>query len=265
MSSLWPSGQKMDMKKFLADPRLEKWFVQNYDAVGCNAYSCSDLNRNASTDQPLIDKIITFTIGLDLHSHAEKRSRHEQEMKDLLCEQRRELDEIRSTAVSFQQRTLTVVAGFDCKFDNSKIGVGRKRTRGEVCGLLASNCRNGPCVLPVVKLSESAEADNKQRRQQFWAQMSSVSFALAPAGFGTDTHRYCCLFASLLFPWCGARRPPIPFLMDYWSDLQVLGGFDDGYSANHVDFDARSTLFSVSLYYPEELGRFVQTKCVAAV
>jgi hypothetical protein len=191
MSALWPNGQKLDMKTFLADPRLAKWFAQNNDVVGCNANTCSDLRND--TDFQLIDKMVPIPIGLDLHSHSEKRSQQEAEMNAMLCEQRKELDQIRSTAVSFGDRTLAMVAGFDCKFDNSKIGVGRKKTRGEICDLIAGNCKSGPCTVPIVKpavATSKSSDDNKARRQQFWAEMSSVSFALAPAGFGTDTHRY---------------------------------------------------------------------------
>ena len=207
MGAIWPKGQLMNMRQFVGDKRLAKWIVQNYDFVGCNAYTCSDIKnttvRTAATaavpaatnhdpiDGQLVKKIIPMPIGLDLHSFSEKRSMDESTSNALLCDQRKELESLARASLAFKNRRIAAVAGFDCKFDSSRIGVGRKRTRGDLCHLLAENHRSGlktDIVMPSAN-SASGSDENSSKRKKFWTELGSVAFALAPAGFGTDTHR----------------------------------------------------------------------------
>ena len=71
LESLWPGGrQPLSMREFIRDPRLTKWFAQNYDMVGCNHFSCSDVDSVAEAD--LLTKVEPIPIGLDFHTIAEK-------------------------------------------------------------------------------------------------------------------------------------------------------------------------------------------------
>ena len=62
----------MDMETFLLDRRLKKWFVQNYDLVGCNHYTCSTLSQESverdKKQQHMVQKIEPIPIGIDLHN-----------------------------------------------------------------------------------------------------------------------------------------------------------------------------------------------------
>ena len=68
MKSLWPTGQAMGMEEFINDPRLVKWFAQNYDLVGCNLFTCS----NILTSSSIVSKVVPVPIGIDFHSMTEK-------------------------------------------------------------------------------------------------------------------------------------------------------------------------------------------------
>jgi hypothetical protein len=68
MKSLWPTGQAMGMEDFINDPRLVKWFAQNYDLVGCNLFTCS----NILTSSSIVSKVVPVPIGIDFHSMTEK-------------------------------------------------------------------------------------------------------------------------------------------------------------------------------------------------
>ena len=176
------------MRDFVGDNRLFKWFVQNYDFVACNSYSCS--NINVLTEAALVDKIIPIPIGLDLHSAAEKRNQHAGQIPRHICDQRLDIDRAKQSFLPFQQRKLEVLAEFECTFDKTRIGVGRRRTRGEICDLIKGDHpnitivqRGSTHVLLNPKMTE------RERRLEFWGELGKYAFALAPAGFGMDTHR----------------------------------------------------------------------------
>lgn len=178
MSALWPKGQKISMVEFLQDQRLHKWFVQNYDAVGCNAYSCSTLDR--IKDQVILDKIVPIPIGLDFHSSAEPKR-----LLERTCEQRIDLDSLKSGMLPFGERKEGVVAAFDCKFDRTRIGIARHRTRGEICALLS----NSSATRSLAVVRGAGGKEGLDRRLTFWRHLSQYKYSLAPAGFGLDTHR----------------------------------------------------------------------------
>jgi hypothetical protein len=62
----------ISMRQFLSDPRLHRWYVQNYDLVGCSAVEklCSDLNK--VEENIFSRKVFPIPIGIDLHTFAGK-------------------------------------------------------------------------------------------------------------------------------------------------------------------------------------------------
>lgn len=221
MSALWPNRQKTSLKDFLGDPRLGAWIAQNWDLVGCNIYTCSSIQ---STDKALVSKVIPLPIGLDLHSASEKKTKDDKRAAELVCEQLDTLHAERQAAVPFSQRLLVVLAEFHCSFDDTRIGMGRKQSRGEICNLIKehqlqnprkSNAHEQqasygpefgsgvsdvatiithqesvPTAAGSVGTTRSTKAHNGGgNRSSFWHRLGSVAFALSPSGFGVDTHR----------------------------------------------------------------------------
>lgn len=181
----------MSMESFLRDKRLVKWFTQNYDLSGCNAYTCSSIQTQEDAAL-LLEKVVPIPIGLDLHSAAEKRFSGSDQIETALCDQRQDIERAQAASLPFLQRKVSVLVGFHCGFDNTKIGLGRKKTRGEICDLLSSS-RRTQSNISVVSVNDvnSNNPDDKERSKRvlFWRGLGEVAFALAPAGFGTDTHR----------------------------------------------------------------------------
>ena len=69
MKSLWPSGQVMNMESFITDPRIVKWFVQNYDLIGCNLFTCSNV-----VSPSIIDKVAPIPIGIVINTNNKTNS-----------------------------------------------------------------------------------------------------------------------------------------------------------------------------------------------
>lgn len=270
MSSLWPHGQKMSLKNFLLDPRLVRWYAQNYDLVGCNHYTCSNLvvsstnvmNVSSTEDRALVDKVVAIPIGLDLHSVAEKKLSSDGNITEAIhkiCEQRLDLESAKSIGLPFAKRNLTVLAAFECKFDNSRIGTGRKKTRGEICNLIES----GQGGVIIEHLGSSNQHQHHQQHQHqhqhhhhqhhhthahthiinskhresdkrlaFWHHLTDHAFSLAPAGFGTDTHRLWeslhmgCVPITLRSTLDGLYSQFPIILLDSWNDLFKPGALD---------------------------------------
>mmetsp|Transcript_28826 Transcript_28826/g.27620 ORF Transcript_28826/g.27620 Transcript_28826/m.27620 type:complete len:374 (-) Transcript_28826:569-1690(-) len=179
MLSLWPSGQVMGMKEFLNDKRLLKWYTQNYDMVGCNTYTCSDID--ITKDVSIIKKVLPIPIGLDLHTLAEK---NENTHGRIVKEQQNYLNTLVTNSLPFLKRELLVYAQFDCIFKDTKTGHMRQISRGEICQLL--NNKNNSQIVPYKKKTKGSMQETKSI---FWNQILKVQFAMAPPGFGIDTHR----------------------------------------------------------------------------
>lgn len=100
-----------DVRKFLADPRLHRWFVQNYDLIGCRranemtmTMTCSDITHGIDGwTQEMIDKVKPLPIGLDIHTHASKIGLGPQ-LLPRVCSQRIALQKVRSGIPSFATR-----------------------------------------------------------------------------------------------------------------------------------------------------------------
>jgi hypothetical protein len=135
MSLLWPKGQRgMTMENFLADDRLERWYLQNYDAVGCNIYTCSSLN--ATRDKYLLDKLFPIPIGLDLHTFGGPIV-SVSSIRAAVSPQLEIITAIKSIKIPFLDRlNRTLVDSFECSFSKAAIGIARAKQRGRVCELL---------------------------------------------------------------------------------------------------------------------------------
>ena len=226
LDALWPRGQPVSMRTFIADPRLEHWFAQNYDLVGCGVYTCSDVDLSVPADVALLHKVQPLPIGLDLHSLSEKRPNANANpnpsgfsekrgvgaasVQSRICQQRKDLQSAlqRSGAgLGFAERRLVAHAEFECAFGPKGHEL-RERSRGELCRLLAehrgdarfsfppralhphlsranaSGPAPSPSPGPQVSPEQTADA-----REAFWMRVAACAFALAPPGFGMDTHR----------------------------------------------------------------------------
>lgn len=163
--------------------------MQNYDLVGCNVYTCSTIDK--AKHAALVPKVSPIPIGLDLHSAAEKRNPQAHHVPRQICDQRLDLDKAKASTLPFSQRQLVALAEFECHFDNTRIGVGRKRTRGEVCDLMGSDPNAHKIIMQRAASPHGSNAKNdRDRRVAFWTDLGKFAFAVAPAGFGLDTHRY---------------------------------------------------------------------------
>lgn len=189
MSALWPKGQLMTMRQFISDPRLVRWYAQNYDLVGNTSFTTSDMNVLA--DKELIAKVFPLPIGLDFHTLAEKNQQlSQQQVLDSVCDQRRELSAVVSKALPFTQRLPQIYAMFECDFKKNQ----RMRiiTRGAICALLAFDQKNSTghiIFADSIKNKKDHNLSSQESKLLFWRQVSEVQFVIAPAGMGTDTHR----------------------------------------------------------------------------
>ena len=194
MSSLWPTGQLMTMREFLGDKRLVRWYTQNYDMVGNNSFTSSDIDVVA--DKSIIEKVFPLPIGLDFHTLAEKkRGISSDSIANSLCKQRRDIASILSTSLPFSERKLSVYAKFDCLFSAIKSRHIRIMTRGTICKLLESYDQNSTSnhgnrlIFSPPTRGKGRKMSLRDAKLSFWSNVSQVRFALAPPGFGIDTHR----------------------------------------------------------------------------
>ena len=186
---VWPNTQQVTMRQFLSDPRLHRWYTQNYDLVGCNAFTCSDMDATKEADRALLRKVVPVPIGLDFHSHGEKNASlgSAAEVAAVVCAQRSELAAAANASALFAQRRLAAYGQFDCGFvaaaaagDQSYPTLWRERTRGDACRWMANESAAHP---------HRFLFHPRSSRTHFWRAVTQVAFALAPPGFGTDTHR----------------------------------------------------------------------------
>ena len=247
-TALWPRGRPVSMRDFLADPRLSVWFAQNWDLDGCNMYTCSSLSP---ADQRLLPKVVPLPIGLDLHSFGEKKTGESGKAAALVCQQLELLQAERMVAKPFAQRTMAVLAEFHCGFDKTRIGLGRKKTRGDICQLIAThrgqhmNCMarlsadGTACDVATVITHQDLKSAGERfphasdaARAAFWRRLSTYAFALSPAGFGVDTHRTWEILHLGAVPI--VLRSPLQALhkqfpiviVDKWSDVFVPGALE---------------------------------------
>jgi hypothetical protein len=209
---LWPSGQRFTMKEFIRDTRLKHWFVQNYDLVGCNYFTCSNVNEIEHID--IIKKVTPIPIGMDFHTLSEKIKKiHSHLIPKFVCAQIHDVFSI--SKKDFKDKPLIVNTAFDCNFGAESTGI-RNRTRGNLCRHLeAALERNdkhfiSPDVLQTNQVidknrklsffdslwgegnikSKFKESGLRKKKKIFWKNAAISTFSFAPPGYGMDTHRF---------------------------------------------------------------------------
>ena len=191
--------------------RLATWFVQNYDLVGCNHFTCSNLSVMPEHDvKKIIEKVVPMPIGLDFHTLSEKIKNTK--VDQLICDQRKELKRIQITAntTPFKEKRVMVNAAFSCQFNEESDEI-RIKTRGKLCSCVnRAKLEGNQQLFSVAEPKEKVVSRNflfgndkfsrgnekyrnsplRQKRIQFWEQLAICSFSFAPPGFGMDTHRF---------------------------------------------------------------------------
>ena len=220
--------QHISIRQFLRDTRLVTWYTQNYDLLGCNQFTCSDLNISHLPDRQLLSKVIPIPIGLDLHTIAEKPVKKVTPSKTAqqqsICQQTDELQLLSSAQPSLLSRPVVILAQFSCAFKGNPNLVA---TRGELCILLTSppqrskhtngsisaysitydkpdsygtlsealnptSVHSVPVASSLIWYIPPGNLKNSRKRDSrsiFWSNLRHTVYALAPSGNGIDTHR----------------------------------------------------------------------------
>eukprot|EP01041_Mallomonas_annulata_P011623 gene11623-24337_t len=192
-SVLWGGkAPPITMRKFIEDSRLIRWYTQNYDLVGCNVFSCSDVKTNNTDDQHIIDKVVPIPIGMDFHTEAGKGVVLEDaagmENNKGVCRQRHELHDLTLSLPVFALRPARAVAALNCNLPPT-----HKATRQEICAKLDSmkdksysttNNINNNSINSVNSITYTS-----MNKREFWRSLGNHAFAITPAGHGMDTHR----------------------------------------------------------------------------
>ena len=218
MSELWawPNTQRIKMRDFLADKRLVRWYVQNYDLIGCNHFTCSDIDPVEHAD--MANKVVPIPIGLDFHTSGEKNHKLANTASKItasVCNQRHDLKLAVANATPMSQRKLAVYGQFDCNFQGGE----RELTRGEICRLLrnatmlngvsppttsttTSKTASAPSVSTTTATTSTNNSslnhsknhairyiyDERKSRSLYWKQLTQVMFAVAPPGTTHSVH-----------------------------------------------------------------------------
>eukprot|EP01036_Dinobryon_divergens_P027084 gene27084-35798_t len=164
----------ISMRQFLLDPRLKRWYVQNYDIVGCNRLSnlCSDVTKQE--EAALTAKVVPIPIGMDFHSFADKGSMDLQPFQEKTCSQRKQLEGLQRKAVPLHQRDLSIVASFDCSKSQEQKSVRRFALRKELCVLLATHAD------PSTYLRNN---NNNKRKQRKGGPLSALTSFFSSSSF----------------------------------------------------------------------------------
>eukprot|EP01036_Dinobryon_divergens_P051898 gene51898-69455_t len=118
---VWSHGPRptISLKEFILDPRLSRWYTQNYDLVGCSPYGCSDISPWTEDNNNILSKVFPLPIGIDFHSYAGKGDMNTAAAKMSICRQVAELESISAQSLPFRLRPLSALAAFDCSFSDS--------------------------------------------------------------------------------------------------------------------------------------------------
>jgi hypothetical protein len=162
----------LTMRDFIMDKRLKKWYTTQYDLIGCNVYTCSDVHLHEIN---LMNKVIPLPVGVDFHTTTRFHSNNNYDnAHNLLCSQVQEYLDISKNQIPFQNREISAIAAFECGelLDEDKKG------RKEICNLVQNNKH-------IVNISFPSD----KKRITFWSELQKHAFSLAPSGYGMDTHR----------------------------------------------------------------------------
>ena len=185
------SERSEKVREFLSDKRLHRWYAQNFDLEGCNPITnlCSDLSKQEV--EIFVKKVRPIPIGLDFHTFAGKGDMENVLFKERVCHQREVIEKKLKLGAPFANKNLTVISAFKCDFGLNDMY--RQRTRREICDLVSRSTTKGLLVPYESKQGEDA-------RETFWSHLQYSLFALAPFGYGLDTHRVWEILAMHSIP-----------------------------------------------------------------
>jgi hypothetical protein len=163
------------LKEFILDPRLEHWYAQNYDLVGCNVFSCSNFTTR---DAEVVKKVSPIPIGVDFHSVLKNRMgeyrKEALQGSKAICKQQAEVNSVSQELPPFLDRPLKISAAFGCAAPHAGPNPG---SRAELCALIK---KHSP---------QEIVMSSGRKRIDFWRGLGKHAFSLAPPGHGQDTHR----------------------------------------------------------------------------
>ena len=155
-----------NLDDFVGDDRLLRWWVQNYDLTGCNAYSGCPPATKSRRHAQLVRKLRPLPIGLDFHTLGEKAA---PKRAISPCAQHAELERIRAELPGFDKRPSSLLAPFACA----------RPDRAPVCAAL---CHLNGSARAAITFWLGDRAD-------LWRSFGSHAFVATPWGHGVDTHR----------------------------------------------------------------------------
>jgi hypothetical protein len=169
----------VELRNFLSDRRLKKWFVQNYDFGFEPQRWSAEISSLRATD---LAKIVALPIGLDFHTLAEKTSsgaEHRWGTGASVHEQQGVLDAIVLSLPHVSKRRIAVMGS---KFSRTKK---RRRVVENVKGLKLVDLE------PLVSDSNKSLLPNLREglRTRTWRAHGKYVFVLSPPGYGLDCHR----------------------------------------------------------------------------
>ena len=165
--SLAPPSSNINMQNFILDPRLVRWYTQNFDMIGCGPFSCAD---NKIISPKMVRKVRPLPIGVDFHSRAGKSIPENEHFKNSVCQQRFELDQIKNNLKSFPYRPLAAIASFSCNNLNQEH---YRITRGVLCQLLMKYS-NLPSENSNSKHGNISIYHHSLGREEFWKALGTV-------------------------------------------------------------------------------------------
>ncbi|CAE7236327.1 clpC, partial [Symbiodinium necroappetens] len=143
-----------NLSRFLGDPRLLRWFAQNYDASDCLAGET-------------LRKLAPLPLGLDFHTASEKA------LHMSVRQQQRQLELSREEALPFAERSSHVLLPVDCaavSWWQPPLRTGRCVDRRCACEALKGNWTQVPW-------------------RSYLRALGRHAFVAAPLGHGLDSHR----------------------------------------------------------------------------
>ena len=171
---LWGAGRNLRggrpegaLSDFLADPRLVRWFVQNYDLMGCNVYSGCSIEGEVSS--AVARKVSPLPLGVSLlHTGSP-------------CHSQLALNAMVSSLAPTSERHFAVLAAFSC--DNHWAP-----TRRQACDAL-QRCKAGHVKATTGACVPSRVISARVSQEEYMRAIGAHMFVAAPVGRGIDTFR----------------------------------------------------------------------------
>ena len=170
-----------DFRDFTRDPRLMRWFPQNYDLQDCNKFPSLITDKctlSKQDEEELSKKIFPLPIGIDLHTYA---GPHDWRQNSFVKEVAKQINMLRESSKPLEQKTDRILVAISCsKVD---LSICPLSNRVQLCSLLSElNGENRTSEL-------TFEQEKAGSREVFWERVAANAFVAAPQGRGKDTHR----------------------------------------------------------------------------